>query len=435
MTQLKVDERIYETSVTTGTGEYTLAGAVAGFQPVSVIGANNYIPIMVTDDINWERILGTFITGPNRLQRTIVLASSNGGAAVNWGAGTKKIRCDWPAKLAAPSVVTKSVAGGTDVTLTAAEQRCDILVLTGALTANINVIVDGTPWSWTIYNNTSGAYTATLKTSGGTGVAVAQGKRGALYCDGVNVATSLTDAALLGALPLTGGNLTGAANNAKSTVASATTPDIWTGTGYLIDYTGTATATGFAAAPQAGAGRELLCAGAAVFTSGANFVVAGGNFTAAAGDRILVIAETTTKFRLYPIKADGTAVAGSVSAATQAEQETGSSTSVYVSPGRQHFHPSALKLWGVCGVAGDLDSPSYNITSIGDTGAGRATVTIDTDFPSALYPVVAGFQNASSLHVYSLSHAQGSFVVGAQINSGAATDPVKYEFMAAGDQA
>ena len=98
----------------------------------------------------------------------------------------------------------------------------------------------------------------------------------------------------------------------KSSVASATTPDIWTGTGSLIDYTGTATATGFAAAPQAGAGRELLCAGAAVFTNGANFVVAGGDFTAAAGDRVLVVAETTTKFRLYPLKADGTpTVAGS----------------------------------------------------------------------------------------------------------------------------
>lgn len=86
-----------------------------------------------------------------------------------------------------------------------------------------------------------------------------------------------------------------------STVASAASPDIWTGTGHLIDYTGTTAASSFPAAPQAGAARELLCAAAPRFTNGADFVIAGGNFTAAAGDRILVVAETTTRFRLYPL--------------------------------------------------------------------------------------------------------------------------------------
>ena len=98
----------------------------------------------------------------------------------------------------------------------------------------------------------------------------------------------------------------------KTTVASATTPDIWTASGHMIDYTGTATATGFAAAPQAGANRTLVCAGAAVFTAGANMLIAGvasgSNFTATATDLLYVIAITTTQFLLIPMKYDGSAV-------------------------------------------------------------------------------------------------------------------------------
>ncbi len=103
-------------------------------------------------------------------------------------------------------------------------------------------------------------------------------------------------------------------NECLSTVASATTPDIWTNTCNVINYTGTATATGFATAPQAGARRTLVCAGAAVFTAGANMLIdgvsSGNNFTAATGDKIHIIAVTTTQFRLTPAKYDGTAVIG-----------------------------------------------------------------------------------------------------------------------------
>ena len=117
----------------------------------------------------------------------------------------------------------------------------------------------------------------------------------------------------LGLLPLAGGNLTGGINNTLTTVASAASPDIFALTvGNTIDYTGTATATGFAAAPQAGSQRTLVCAGASVFTAGANMLidglVSGQNFTAAAGDKVYVIAVTTTQFRLTIAKKNGQAV-------------------------------------------------------------------------------------------------------------------------------
>jgi hypothetical protein len=98
-----------------------------------------------------------------------------------------------------------------------------------------------------------------------------------------------------------------AINESISTVASSATPDIWTNTSNNINYTGTTTATGFAAAPQAGVTRTLILAAAASFTAGANMLIDGVvSFTGSAGDEVEVTAITTTQFRLRPKKADGT---------------------------------------------------------------------------------------------------------------------------------
>jgi hypothetical protein len=187
MAALVNDDRIYETSTTTGTGAYALAGAATGFQPFSVIGAANYCYYVATDDVNWELGIGTYSATPDTLTRTAVLSSSNGDAAVDWAAGTRKIRCGELASRAQPTILSKSVAGSSNVTLTASEQRRRVLVLTGVLTGNIDVIVDTTVWDWIVYNNTTGAYTLTLKVSGQTGVKVPQGQRTALHCDGTDV--------------------------------------------------------------------------------------------------------------------------------------------------------------------------------------------------------------------------------------------------------
>ena len=105
---LKVDDRVYETSVTTGTGTYALDGAVTGFQAFSALTANNYCPYFATDGTNWEVGIGQVLAGPARLSRSTVLSSSNADAAVNWGAGTKQIRCGLPAALFMPGVTARS---------------------------------------------------------------------------------------------------------------------------------------------------------------------------------------------------------------------------------------------------------------------------------------------------------------------------------------
>lgn len=88
------------------------------------------------------------------------------------------------------NVTSKSVAGGSDVTLTdtlGGETSAMVFVFTGTLTANINVIFPAKDRMFLVYNNTSGAFTLTPKTSAGTGVAVRQGRWALMYCDSTNI--------------------------------------------------------------------------------------------------------------------------------------------------------------------------------------------------------------------------------------------------------
>lgn len=73
-----------------------------------------------------------------------------------------------------------------DVTLTAAQASCRHLTTTGVLTGDRNVIVPNN-WEGKVFCNNTGAYTTTIKTSGGTGIVVGQGKRAFLSADGTNV--------------------------------------------------------------------------------------------------------------------------------------------------------------------------------------------------------------------------------------------------------
>ena len=77
-----------------------------------------------------------------------------------------------------------------------------------------------------------------------------------------------------------------------------------------------------------------------------------------------------------------------VSAATQAEQETGSSTAVAVTPGRQQYHASAAKVWCNYAMNGTANG-SYNVASVSDGGTGLATINYSVNFSSTNYAVHA----------------------------------------------
>jgi len=97
---LVVNDRVKETSTTTGTGTFNLAGAVLGFETfVAGIGNSNttYYSI-VNENGEFEVGLGTVTDAtPDTLARTTVISSSNSDSAVNFSAGTKDVFCTLPA--------------------------------------------------------------------------------------------------------------------------------------------------------------------------------------------------------------------------------------------------------------------------------------------------------------------------------------------------
>lgn len=86
------------------------------------------------------------------------------------------------------AILTKSVAGAVDVTLTSAEAGNGILVFTGTLTGNINVILPNSARRWAVFNNTSGSFTLSVKTSAGSALQIPQSstKAYSIFCNGSN---------------------------------------------------------------------------------------------------------------------------------------------------------------------------------------------------------------------------------------------------------
>ena len=90
---LVVADRVKETTTTIGTGTYTLAGAVTGFESFSAIGNGNTTYYCCTDGTDFEIGIGTYTSSGTTLARTTILQSSNSDAAVNWTSGTRDIFC------------------------------------------------------------------------------------------------------------------------------------------------------------------------------------------------------------------------------------------------------------------------------------------------------------------------------------------------------
>jgi hypothetical protein len=99
-----LNDRVKETTTTTGTGTVNLAGAETGFESfVAGIGNSNttYYAIVHQSLDEFEVGLGTITdASPDTLARTTVISSSNSDSAVNFSAGTKDVFCTLPASKA-----------------------------------------------------------------------------------------------------------------------------------------------------------------------------------------------------------------------------------------------------------------------------------------------------------------------------------------------
>ena len=101
---LVLNDRVKETTTTTGTGTVNLAGAETGFDTfVAGIGNTNttYYAIVHQTADEFEVGLGTVSdSSPDTLSRTTIISSSNSDSAVNFSAGTKDVFCTLPASKA-----------------------------------------------------------------------------------------------------------------------------------------------------------------------------------------------------------------------------------------------------------------------------------------------------------------------------------------------
>ena len=100
---LVINDRVKESSTTSGTGAIALAGVVQGYETFSAgIGNNNetYYAIYEQGTSNWEVGRGTLDATSANLARTEVISSSNSDAAVNFTGGTLDVFCTLPASKA-----------------------------------------------------------------------------------------------------------------------------------------------------------------------------------------------------------------------------------------------------------------------------------------------------------------------------------------------
>lgn len=188
-----VADRVAETTTTTGTGTVTLAGAKTGYQAFTTAfstGAKVYY--CITDNTNWEVGVGTFTTAGTTLSRDSIFASSNAGAAVNWGAGSKDVFCTAPMQsvVGAPRLQAKTGAYTVVASDNGSIINCTSGAFTVSLTAAATLGSGFTCWIWNTSNTTSDAITIDPNSSetidGVSTLILRRGEGMQVVCDGAN---------------------------------------------------------------------------------------------------------------------------------------------------------------------------------------------------------------------------------------------------------
>lgn len=173
---------------------------------------------------------------------------------------------------------------------------------------------------------------------------------------------------------------------------------------------------------------------------------AANNFTAANqfGSIELGHASDTSLARVSSgrISVEGSNVIMASDVAAQSDQETSSSTTTFVSPGRQQYHPSAAKAWAVFPWTAGVPTlaASYNVSSLTDNAAGNVTINFSVAFSSANYGFVGMTDNTLGTNLSSSvsrvdinTQAAGSMQCYAN-QAGSGADNAFFSFVAFGDQ-
>jgi microcystin-dependent protein len=191
---------------------------------------------------------------------------------------------------------TQSVAGSSNVTPDATDDAQNLYhKLTGTLTGNIAYIVPSYPGLFVVENATDGSFTLTVRTSGGSGIAVPQGSKMMLFCDGTNVISvvdALSALSVVGDLTV-GGELIMSADQIRdedfADVSSAATTNLGAVASNRVRITGTTTITSFGS--TASGFKFIRFAAALTLTHNATSLILPGsaNITTAANDTCLAL--------------------------------------------------------------------------------------------------------------------------------------------------
>jgi hypothetical protein len=149
-----LNDRVKETTTTTGTSTLDLAGAETGFESfVAGIGNSNtcYYAIVHQTADEFEVGLGTVTdASPDTLSRTTIISSSNSDSAVNFSAGTKDVFCTLPASKAVVEDGSDNIALGAAPTVSNAsgDLNLDVVgdIILDAGGEHIRFKDDGTEW-------------------------------------------------------------------------------------------------------------------------------------------------------------------------------------------------------------------------------------------------------------------------------------------------
>ena len=143
-----LNDRVKETSTTTGTGTFDLAGAETGFESfVSGVGNGNQTYYAISNDgtNEFEVGIGTVTdAATDTLSRDTIISSSNSDAAVNFSAGTKTVFCTLPASRTPSAGMTAQTFVNTHNSTISDDQTVDSGVLAGPVTITGTQTVTGT---------------------------------------------------------------------------------------------------------------------------------------------------------------------------------------------------------------------------------------------------------------------------------------------------
>jgi len=143
-----LNDRVKETSTTTGTGTFDLAGAETGFESfVSGVGNSNVTYYAISNDgtTEFEVGIGTVTDAtPDTLSRDTIISSSNSDALVNFSAGTKTVFCTLPASRTPSAGMTAQTFVNTHNSTISDDQTLVSGVLAGPVSITGTQTVTGT---------------------------------------------------------------------------------------------------------------------------------------------------------------------------------------------------------------------------------------------------------------------------------------------------